>query len=354
GPRPAASSSSWSSGSAAEDVRWCGDAPPYRLRSRPCPRGGPPCARHTRRPGARDGLAASVWHAHPPVLAHERHYEGTRCRGQPTPPPGRPDGTRCSAPSPRTAGDARWPARPMRVAHLAPGVLAVLIVLGALAGGVLRARQMEAGAARALAPTLLPQKRLGSALQQAALGQPDLLPIYGSSELRRGGKERPAAVFRDEPTGFQVFQVGNGGESALNHLLELSALGDQLQGKKVVISFTPGPLLRDRDWRLYFRDNFAPLHAYELVFTSDVDPEIKRSVARRLLEFPKTLAGDPLLGFAVTHLAGDRLEDRVLYALARPLGVIETFILRLQDHWALLSYLRRHPNLLFRQPSIPE
>ncbi len=75
-------------------------------------------------------------------------------------------------------------------AHLTSALLAILLALVVVAYGTIYAQSLEQKYIHALAPLILPQSNLGSALQQVAFQQPDLLMVYGSSEL----------LFEDKPT----------------------------------------------------------------------------------------------------------------------------------------------------------
>ncbi len=69
------------------------------------------------------------------------------------------------------------------IPHLLPALAALLILFGLLVGGSLYARSVELSYVNVLAPERLKQTDVGSALQEAAFRQPDLLPVYGSSEM---------------------------------------------------------------------------------------------------------------------------------------------------------------------------
>ncbi len=59
-----------------------------------------------------------------------------------------------------------------------------------------------------------------------------------------------------------------------------------------------------------------------------------------MLQYPETLANDPLVRFALEQLADGSLIGRVLYYASVPLGKVHTVVLRLQDHWETLAFLR--------------
>ena len=91
------------------------------------------------------------------------------------------------------------------------------------------------------APEIFALKNQGLAFQRAAVHSPNVLPIYGTSELLRpAAPERGDVFFRTAPTGFQLSPVGGGGANPLNMVEKIGALGSALRGKKVAFSLSPG------------------------------------------------------------------------------------------------------------------
>jgi poly-D-alanine transfer protein DltD len=141
------------------------------------------------------------------------------------------------------------------VRHLSSALLSVGLIAVLLIGGLLYARWMEGRYIHALASRMFPRPvdsdsfgteltivLQGSALQTEAFRQPDLLPLYGSSELIwRGyqGKFNGSELFRTYPTGFALFPVGKPGTPALAILQHQAAIGGNLEGKKDAISLSP-------------------------------------------------------------------------------------------------------------------
>ncbi len=71
----------------------------------------------------------------------------------------------------------------------------------------------------------------------------------------------------------------------------------------------------------------------------------KRIAAQRMNDYPDTLNKDPVLQFAVQRLSNGRWYQRLLYYLDWPLGEVDTWVIRLQDHWEIINYIRNHPDL---------
>ena len=228
--------------------------------------------------------------------------------------------------------------------HLLPALVAILIIIGLLAGGSLYARQQEQRYVNVLAPARLTQADVGSALQEAALRQPDLLPVFGSSEMYRENDENSAfSFFKTYPTGFTVFEVAVSGITSLETAQNLAALEPLLKGKEVVISFTPSMFTSTEIGPIRYAGDFSRLHANQMVFSPYLSLMLKQRVASRMLDYPNTFANDPVLGFALQRLASHSPMDILLYYLSVPVGWLQTQVIRLQDHWEVLSWIFSRP-----------
>ncbi|HYR59105.1 MAG TPA: D-alanyl-lipoteichoic acid biosynthesis protein DltD [Chthoniobacteraceae bacterium] len=227
------------------------------------------------------------------------------------------------------------PIRP-HLRALAYALLAAALILaaGAAAGEHLVHRRVNA-----LAPMLFPLKNQGVVLQQNAFARPDLLPFYGSSELVKPIPDKAAEFFRSYPTDFEVFPVGKAGTTSIIILEKLAAVGETLRGKKVAISLSPSWFMEPQIPPHYYEGNFSKLQAHELVFRSRLSRELKRDIARRMLEFPATLTKRPLLAFALRRLAGGSKMDRVLFAAAWPFGWADAVMLRAQDEFESAAFI---------------
>ena len=238
----------------------------------------------------------------------------------------------------------------MKRIHLLPALWALILVATALNSGVLYAQVVESHYVRVMAPQFLRVNNLGSALQKIALRQPDWLLVYGSSEIVDEvlGYTAPE-VFRTFPTGFAPYEIAQGGENSLVLAQEVAALGPDLRGKKVVISFTPSMFFESMIYSGTYAGLFVPLRANELAFSTQLSYATKQEAARRMLQYPKTLEKEPLLRFALERLDSDSPLDRVLYYAVWPVGKLWTLVLELQDQWQVLTFLGAPPDL--QQPT---
>jgi D-alanine transfer protein len=226
--------------------------------------------------------------------------------------------------------------------HLFSGIIAVGVAATILFVGRMIAIHLEHKTLHTVAPREFQLKNQGLAFQRAAARAPDVLPLYGSSELLIPLPERADVFFRNAPTGFQVCPVGKVGATPLIMLQKLAALGCDLRGKKLAISLSPVWFLADIT-RFSYEANFSAFTASELIFNSALDFELKRAIASRMLQFPRTTEKNPLLGFALGRMASGGPLDRIVLSALWPLGKVETTILDLQDHFAAVTYLLHEP-----------
>ena len=205
------------------------------------------------------------------------------------------------------------------------------------------------------APDLFHLKNQGMAFQRAAVHAPNVLPIYGSSELLIPAvPEKGDNFFRTAPTGFQLSPVGGGGANPLIIVQKVGALGSDLRGKKLAISLSPGWFLTPKpSWKGY-EGTFSVMTASEMMFGTALDFELKREIASRMLECPGTLEKSPLLEFTLMRLASGRWLDRTIFCAVWPVGKAQTAVMELQDHFAAFNHIRhkikaapqRHPEIL--------
>jgi D-alanine transfer protein len=232
--------------------------------------------------------------------------------------------------------------------HLISAGIAVLILIVTVIMSDRLASSLENRYVHALAPMELAQASTGSVIQQAAFRQSDLLPVYGSSELLYGDTPYEDSIFfATYPTGFNVIDIAKGGVTSLNLAQSMAAIGPELKGKKVVISFTPIMFESPEVSEYAFAGNFSRLHALALAFSTRLSMALKQQAAKRMLEYPTTLSdwGDALLSSALQNLAGGTFYDHVVYALSWPLGQLDILIIRLQDHFAVRDIIRNSTNL---------
>src|SRR5882724_1040213 len=219
---------------------------------------------------------------------------------------------------------------------VASGLVAVLLFAGRMV-----AVHLERTTVSSTAPELFPLKNQGLAFQRAAVHAPNVLPLYGTSELIIPSvQDRANLFFRSAPTGFQISPVGGGGANLLVMLQKVGALGSDLRGKKLVISLSPGWFLKVKSGWKGYQANFSPMAASKTIFGTGLNFELKREIASRMLQSPSTLEGRPLLKFALMRLASGGCLDRLIFCALWPAGKLQTVLMTFQDHFAALNYIR--------------
>ena len=223
--------------------------------------------------------------------------------------------------------------------HLSSAVIACALMATILCGSRLLAVYLEERTIHSTAPKDFFIKNQGLAFERAAARAPDILLLYGSSELIDPIPDRASDFFSREPTGFEVCPVGKAGTTSLIVLQKLGALGSALHGRKVAISLSPSSFLTPAVRPDFYAGNFSLAAASGTLFGNALELNLKTEIAKRMLQFPDTLGKDGLLRLAASCLASGRPLDRVALIAMWPLGKLQNMILDLQDHFEALVYI---------------
>lgn len=243
--------------------------------------------------------------------------------------------------------------------HLAAALLSVTGILLLLVAFNVYADALSRRYIHIVAPAELEQAAVGLAWQRAAFQTGDLLPIYGSSELDHQtyeGEYHGSNFFKTYPSGFTIFPIGAPGNTCIIMLQDLAALGTDVRGKKVAISFSPPWFIRPGAQEIrkdHYAGNFSRLHAYALVFGDSLSWELKHQIAARMLDYRSTYRKDALLEFALQRLAKDSPASRLLYTITVPVGKLITFVMTQQDKFETVLEIWSHPEWnpeITRQP----
>ena len=211
------------------------------------------------------------------------------------------------------------------------GIAAGLAVVAALVA-VLLCAKAEDRYIHSFATEFGDLKLQGVALQKTAFTQPDLLVIYGSSELVSTVHGKAGDFFEQYPTGFRAFPVGKQGAASLPIMQRIASLGRYIEGRKVAFTVSPGYFLSETVNVDYYEGNFSALQAREVAFSTHLSADLKRAAARRMLKYPETLEGNWTLDFGVRRLAGGTFLDDALYAAVWQFGKLTNAVGRAQDH----------------------
>src|SRR5260370_42159991 len=113
--------------------------------------------------------------------------------------------------------------------HLSSALIACALPIAILCGCRLLAIHLEEKTIHAIAPKDVFIKNQGLAFQRAAARAPDIMLLYGSSELTDPVANRASDYFSSGTSGFQVCPVAKAGAPALIILQKLGALGSKLR-----------------------------------------------------------------------------------------------------------------------------
>ena len=218
-------------------------------------------------------------------------------------------------------------------------LFACAIVIAILSSGRILAIQLERKTVHSNAPKDFFIKNQGLAFERAAARRPDILLLYGSSELIDPIPNRASDFFSSAPTGFQVCPVGKAGATSLIILQKLGALGSELRGRKVAISLSASSFLTRTVRPDFYAGNFSVIAASGILFSNAIDFDLKAAIAKRMLQFPGTLAEDRLVELAAKCFASNRAVDRIILMGIWPIGKLENTMLDLQDHFESLVYI---------------
>ena len=223
--------------------------------------------------------------------------------------------------------------------HLSSAIIACALTAAILCGARLLAIYLEERTIHSTAPRDFFFKNQGLAFERAAARAPDILLLYGSSELIDPIPNRASDFFSREPTGFEVCPVGKAGTTSLIILQKLGALGSELRGRKIAISLSASSFLKPALKPEFYAGNFSLPAASGTLFGTALDSSLKTEIAKRMLQFPDTLGKDGLLQLAASCLASGRPLDRIILMAIWPLGKLQNTILDLQDHFEALIYI---------------
>jgi len=180
-----------------------------------------------------------------------------------------------------------------------------------------------------------------SIVQHEAMALPDILPVFGSSELRSGHGFAPGVVFMDKPTGFATFYMGGAWFQCLPHLIELAGQKDLTNRKLVVLLPT--------DWFFNglsapnFARNFSPLDVYQMLFSPGLPAPLRQAVVKRILQYSQVADKDRVLDlFLKSYINGngDWQTDLVHLALW-PVARLDFASLQLQDCLVTIKDIRK-------------
>ena len=254
-------------------------------------------------------------------------------------------------PTPPAPGAA--PSLPRRRSYLraALGALGLAALVLACSGPIFEG--LERPYLRPLLADPFENKDQGLVLQREAFQRPDVLPLYGSSELRNAMGQRPDHAFYHEPSGFQVCPVGGAGNTTLMNAQKIAALGKAVEGRKVAFILSTTWFRRTRIPSPQLAGNFSALQAITFLRNADIEPALRDRFINRLLDQPDGLKEQPMvLAYLRTLNQPGWMTgmERNLRGLGLGLYAAQ---LHLEDHENMLGEVFNEPGMLKQRSWAP-
>ncbi|MGG0515045.1 D-alanyl-lipoteichoic acid biosynthesis protein DltD [Bacillus pseudomycoides] len=183
------------------------------------------------------------------------------------------------------------------------------------------------------ATSLQKEKLQGVFLQQKMLENLNYLPMYGSSEFSRMDAYHPSNYFKVKPEGFTPFLIGTGGTQSLAHILNVTSTIDQLEGKKVVFILSPQWFTKQGVNEGNFSSNFSKQQTYHFIFNDQIKPEMKKKIAKRLLDF-NVVRKDSILKSSLEGIVYNDTTHKIKAGVLKPIAYINRNI---ADHKDLVT-----------------
>lgn len=177
----------------------------------------------------------------------------------------------------------------------------------------------------------LKTSRLGLDSQKAVLSRDDYLPVLGSCEMTFKVLERIDNFFASKPTGFRVEPVGQAGNTDLLIAQTCAALGPAIRDKKLVVIISPEWFFEPRATDAQYAGNFSVEHALAALTSPSLDGAIKRRMAKRMADYPRTLTKSPILSQLVSALEEDNPPAMVALRMATLCSGCYQYVLNLSD-----------------------
>lgn len=230
--------------------------------------------------------------------------------------------------------------------HLLPMLLAGLLFamtiywMGPLSQQLVGYFWLKPGVTQTIGGSQTPVAFQGTILQKKAMESPDILPVYGSSEFSAVSEFHPSLIFQGKPTGFAPFLVGRGGTQDIIHALNMAALGNSLKDKKIAIILSAQWFTPEGISPQYFNQNFSPLQAYQMLFSSSLSKQTKTQLIKRLLAFPQTFKEEPTLQALLIQYAGTDRQSTFQSMRLEVKGRLEMAALEVNDAVKTIAYTR--------------
>lgn len=181
-------------------------------------------------------------------------------------------------------------------------------------------------------------KKNGNIFSKVSLRDPKILTAYGASEMyNEASAYRSTDFFSDFHAGFYVFNMAFSGAPSLIEAETLGALGKELNGKKVVISFTPKQFFVAQNPYDY-ENLFSDLHSRELLYSDYLSLETKRLSADRALDYIKVSEKYPFIAMTAKLLLSDKPESKYFLKAITPVEKLVLWVNNRQDEYRTIQF----------------
>ncbi len=183
------------------------------------------------------------------------------------------------------------------------------------------------------------QKDMGRLLQRMAFSDPKILPVYGSSELTRVEPNRADKFFESAPTGFRVCPVGAAGNTTFMIAQKIAAQGGRVRNHKLVVLLSTSWFRRPQVPPDHYRGTFSVAQATEIMVSNQLDHDIRRRFAQRMLDYPETLKDQPALSARVHQVADSGAGSYFRSLAQRPMLHLQHTSLGVEDNLGTIMSL---------------
>ncbi|MED1518206.1 D-alanyl-lipoteichoic acid biosynthesis protein DltD, partial [Bacillus paranthracis] len=116
----------------------------------------------------------------------------------------------------------------------------------------------------------------------------------------------------------------------LAHILNMTSTMDELEGKKVVFVLSPQWFTKTGVSQGDFTNNFSKQQAYHFIFNDKINVEMKKQIAKRLLDY-KVVQEDDILKNSLEGIVFNDTKHNVKAGLVKPLAYMHRNILDHRD-----------------------
>lgn len=197
---------------------------------------------------------------------------------------------------------------------------------------------------------LEPQKITGQYLLRRSASQKDVLPVFGSSELKTTDIcTHPANFFSEHDCGFTPDLIGRGSCQSLVHAMAIAASGDLLTDRKIVLITAPQSYVPEGIAPDLFFANFSEQQMLSILRDPQLSDGIKDYFSRRVQELRKSYAGQTGTELQTDTAAGLLTaarcrSDAFSSAALQPYAYLSSFLLDLKDRTDSAKLMGKYGN----------